>query len=192
MARSEEEREKLLILLLASMEDVHNKLVDVFKLSSKPDIVKVAFDLLAVNHTVAAYIGRGLVTDPITVNAVDCMIGEAMANKQLPFLEKFVDDVVLGGLSAEAISARAELYGHALYGTVNRVWAASQSPNTLIWWDLGPNENHCTQCPIMASNSPYKADELTTFPGDGNTDCVTNCKCTLRTETEEGPRIWTV
>lgn len=89
-------------------------------------------------------------------------------------------------IKEEAIESRAELYANALYSTAVRAWASSFPLGTKFYWRLDSNENHCRDCPEWAKGSPYVLHTLPAFPGDGKSQCVTNCRCWL--ETENGQR----
>ena len=61
--------------------------------------------------------------------------------------------------------------------------AISQIPlSMLIYWTLHPAE-HCVNCLELAAGSPYTKETLPTFPKRGDTQCLTNCKCTLELST---------
>lgn len=50
----------------------------------------------------------------------------------------------------------------------------------VINWDLEPGANHCFDCVVVASGSPYTLATLNQTPGDGRTECGAGCKCDLR------------
>lgn len=103
------------------------------------------------------------------------------------YLEGFRADIEAGGLvdtSPEAIRARADLYagkGNTMYQAGKN--AAFEGQDVLIWWELGiPMTDHCQDCPDLAAGSPYTAETLPTFPGAGDTDCLSSCYCVLTYE----------
>lgn len=103
------------------------------------------------------------------------------------YLSGFRSDIEAGDLvnvSPDAIRARADLYtgkGNNLYQTGKNAAFAGQE--VLIWWELGiPMTDHCFSCPELAAGSPYTPETLPTFPGAGDTECLTNCYCSLTYE----------
>jgi len=45
-------------------------------------------------------------------------------------------------------------------------------------WVLGAAE-HCPDCLDLAGRGWMPIEELEQVPGDGNTQCLTNCQCSL-------------
>jgi hypothetical protein len=62
---------------------------------------------------------------------------------------------------------------------------------TEITWVLGGTEKHCSDCPRLASISPYFKDDLFTTPGACDTPCLGNCKCHLEFEVG-GKKVQTI
>jgi len=85
---------------------------------------------------------------------------------------------------------RQGMYSDGARGMYNAAFLAGADPEKAVWWVMTPAE-HCEDCLRLAAGSPYRqagaegkrvADlpELRQVPGDGQTRCVTNCKCFLR------------
>lgn len=84
---------------------------------------------------------------------------------------------------------RIALYGAALK---QAFWAgqvlADLSPDIYWKWELGDAEEHCTDCPKIARGGRWKCGiysarelaRLGLFPGAGQTECGTECKCPLK------------
>lgn len=68
-----------------------------------------------------------------------------------------------------ADSAKSQFYN----GMVN-----GAGENVEIKWVMGNVEEHCHDCPILASKT-YTWQTLPTTPGAGDTECLYNCKCHL-------------
>lgn len=77
-----------------------------------------------------------------------------------------------------AIQERMKMYVERVRGTGN--WGAidALAPWEEIYWQLGPNENHCQDCPERASKT-WRSNTLPGTPGDGSTECLVYCHCRL-------------
>lgn len=111
--------------------------------------------------------------------------GRAQADAENEFFDKFLDDLDAGrytneegDVSLRAIGARSDMYGHKLRATAGQGFVDGSPQDATFTWALGVGE-HCSQCPLLASQSPYTADELWTMPGQGDTECLTGCRCHL-------------
>lgn len=169
-----------------------------------PAAVVPAMAAIRTGHQMAYYAGRTYGGDTSPMGAEDVAEGDAAAATQLPYVEQFIADAAGGtfrvedeagtiATDAEAIRRRAWLYGRRLLGTANLAWVATLADDDLIHWKLGNTEDHCTQCPALAAASPYTRATLNSLPGDGSTDCLSNCKCYLEvakaTRTQTGPSM---
>ena len=100
----------------------------------------------------------------------------SFAADQFEHLDGFVDDLKAGN---EPISheARVKLYGNSVQAPY---WmgAASDFDGPLDWV-LGMNSNNCDSCIDLADGSPYDPQDLPTYPGAGDTECFSNCQCSL-------------
>jgi hypothetical protein len=81
---------------------------------------------------------------------------------------------------ATPIENRALLYNERVRGSANRGALDALPPWAEIDWVLGPNEDHCEDCPMLAKNGPYRPNTLPTLPGEGMTECLVNCRCHLK------------
>ena len=94
-----------------------------------------------------------------------------------------------GSVSDAQIQSRARMYIHS---TVEGYWkgrgrSATSAGYDEVNWYLGSTENHCEDCPSIASSGwqpvcagggfPYGGS--CHYPGDGQTECLTNCRCSL-------------
>jgi hypothetical protein len=68
----------------------------------------------------------------------------------------------------------------------DRLWSHYQAgqvagfPETVTMdWVLDPQAQHCSVCPENALGGPYAKSDLPSIPGDGNTPCLTLCRCRL-------------
>jgi hypothetical protein len=102
---------------------------------------------------------------------------------------------VLEDTEAMPREQRADLYGRTLDHAFNRGAFAVYDDQVRISWMLSPAE-HCEDCLERAAQGPYlppgRGDgdpgglpELPSFPRDGATECLGNCKCYLVVERRE-------
>lgn len=83
-----------------------------------------------------------------------------------------------GNLVPGSLDNRADLYVGRMRGTANEAFVNASDPDSSFEWELGDTE-HCDDCLEMADGGPYTVDTLFSFPGDGGTQCLGNCGCTL-------------
>jgi hypothetical protein len=140
-------------------------------------------------HTGSWRLGRALAGDDDGESEDDRIRGRAITDLQDEYLLRFRDDLENGryldeeGNFLEAqVRARSKMYAKALRGTANESWTENGSDDELYYWKLGATEEHCGDCPELASLSPYEKGTLFTWPGKGQTACLTNCTCHLETE----------
>lgn len=143
-------------------------------------------DLLADRHGRAGYLGRRRGGDDWEFDEDDALFGEIIAEDEQEFLDQFVLDLSLGRYrngkgepDIEAIDRRAQMYVRKLRGTSNEAFAGTADTEDEIEWLMSASE-HCQSCRDLAAGSPYKPDELPTYPGSGGTSCLTSCRCRLK------------
>lgn len=141
-------------------------------------------------------------------NAADVWIGHARkyANlvpgrlaKQLAETAQEADD---DGLSADDIAARIDAkieaqrnaivrYAEPMYGAGNQAYGDALSANDVeLVWQLGEDEDHCTDCLGLADGSPYPKGTLTTWPKLGDTSCFDNCYCAIVADTDSWNQVF--
>ena len=126
----------------------------------------------------AVVLGR-IVTNPVSGNAT-------IVHSQGFFLEGFVRDLAArdkryfdedGALRVDQVTRRATQYQAGVrsaqaYGVMDSASHAAR------WkWELGGAEEHCDDCPFLATLEPVPASEWFALPGEGLTQCVVGCKC---------------
>ena len=80
-----------------------------------------------------------------------------------------------GGLSSRVGQYALQLWGVGSAGFGEEMHASGNN----IWWEV-TSGNACEDCPDLESNSPYGPDNpLPTYPGQGDTQCLSNCLCLL-------------
>jgi hypothetical protein len=192
-------RSLILALFLLLMQDVLETLIALILafLRGQSTVALLTYNLtnaLIDAHAHAAYLGRRLVlgnTSPYGQS--DRLRGAVAMAGQVPFLQRLVSDLQTGtrypltpeGALPGVLTARLTLYAKRLRGTANEAWLESQTAGTMIIWQLGSTERHCGDCPSLAAGSPYHAQLLLQTPGDGSTQCGSNCDCSIMTTTGE-------
>ena len=105
-------------------------------------------------------------------------VGGVLAD-EYRFLNQFAQDIGAGQVSRAQALARVKQYGRATQQAFWREFAQATPDTEVIYWELNIAE-HCSDCIDLATNSPYTAETIPTFPGAGETECRGNCKCNLR------------
>lgn len=161
------------------VDDLRNGIIDIPQFNER--VEAVLFDA----HSRASVIGRHISGDLAPINAEDRMLASLNMDRQKTFLERFLSDIEGGRYTAEdgrlirsAVNNRLQLYASATRGTMHESFVAVSPRDSVFDWILIA-ENNCDDCPIIAAGSPYTKLTLPSFPGDGSTQCLTNCKCVL-------------
>ena len=84
-----------------------------------------------------------------------------------------------GALRIDAVNDRNALYVARMRGTANEAFVESSEDDDLFDWVLGSGDS-CEDCPELAGLSPYTKATMISHPGDGQTECLGNCTCTLK------------
>jgi hypothetical protein len=104
------------------------------------------------------------------------------SNAEAKFAAGFGNDVVakrVGKFGKMSRRGRAAAYGMSVKAAAWNAMVEKQPPGTKIIWKLG-NLEHCDDCILLASNSPYTKLNLPTVPKAGDTQCIFNCGCKLQ------------
>lgn len=100
-----------------------------------------------------------------------------MLREQYGWLQGFLDEIASGNLTEAQIMARARMYLNSAREAYERAHAktAVAGGMTEELWALGEAE-HCPDCLAYAAEG---WQPVGTFPepGDGSTQCLTNCQC---------------
>lgn len=148
--------------------------------------------LLEEAHTEAVVIGRSHAGDTAPLEEDDRRFARSIVDGESEFLAGFVRDLeddryldAEGNFRLAAAEQRAGLYAGRLVGTANEAWGLTLPPETsLLYWRLGASdENNCSDCPELASRSPYRVDTIPTWPGRSETQCLSRCRCDVHTAT---------
>lgn len=120
------------------------------------------------------------------------LMGQRVGVGQQAFLRGFAQDLA-GGVyrtkahggrwlsretAQDAIERRMALYAQRVRGTANSAWLACLPADTRVLWQLGMAE-HCDDCLYESAQGWRDRSTLTRVPGDGSTECITNCRCSL-------------
>lgn len=136
-------------------------------------------------HAQSWTLGRQRAGDLTAATADDFFVGLARADADADFLLSFLEDIegdryrdADGNLKPKAVKARAKLYAQKMRGTSGDAFVAACADEDEFTWVMAGIE-HCSDCPELAALSPWTKDTLFAKPGDGETDCLGNCKCHL-------------
>lgn len=124
--------------------------------------------------------GRNMMT-PADWGRVGGMIAD-----QYRYLANFYQEVQGGLLTQEAIAARSRMYVNSAREAFNASAHISHqvAGYSLKKWVMGQKE-HCDNCPVLAGlgwvdiGFRYEVDGQEALPGNGATQCLTNCGCRL-------------
>jgi hypothetical protein len=88
---------------------------------------------------------------------------------------------------SETMSSRVGMYALTLWGVGHTGFAEEMKvAEVLLEWVV-TSDNPCPDCPRLERAGPYGPDNpLPTFPGGGDTQCLSNCLCLLREYTGKG------
>ena len=137
-------------------------------------------DLLEDRHTEAVIIGRRHGGDDADEEDDDRLFAVGVVDDELEFIQGFVSALEKLDVPRDAVARRAESYANRLTGTANETLVlAADEP---VWnWVLGSSD-HCGDCVDLAQGGPYRMDELPTYPGSNDTNCLYNCRCSIVAE----------
>jgi len=113
-------------------------------------------------------------------------IGGAIAD-QYRYLDRFAQEIADGKLTEGQIRMRSGMYVNSAREAFERAKkrAAAEAQMDDVRWVLGIAE-HCEDCVDLSnlgwrksSPWPFKMGSRNAFPGSGDTECLTNCRCHL-------------
>jgi len=146
------------------------------------DAYQEAFsDELRSLHADMYKIGRELAGNAATAEEAE-QIGLQIADLEQSFLAGLIQDLADGrydGVSP-ALDQRLGMYASKGSSTASLGFVDGSGADEEFYWDMnGAVEDHCQDCPYLEANSPYMKETLYTSPRQGDTPCLTNCKCRL-------------
>lgn len=102
----------------------------------------------------------------------------SMLKEQYGYLSGFAGDIAQGNLSEDQIRARSEMYVNSAReayesanGVVAKAWGADEES-----WSVDPSVENCGDC-LAYQAEGWKPLGYFPLPGDGSTQCLTNCHC---------------
>lgn len=169
---------------------VRTELIKLIKMYARSEIsvneLESRFELVLFDgHSRASVIGRNISGDLTPMTGEDRLLASIVLDKDKQYLNKFMNDIREGRYTLEdgvintiPINQRATMYAAKMRGTMHESFVGASRNGSLFDWILIAEDN-CDDCPRIAASSPYTKSTLPTFPGAGQTQCVTNCKCVL-------------
>lgn len=111
-----------------------------------------------------------------------------MVADQYRYLNDMLAEIEAGNLSDLQIAARARMY---INSAKEAFYRSSEGRHKVAeysekFWKLGATENHCADCPGFEGlgwvdiDFKYKVGRKVAYPGNGATECLTNCDCKLQ------------
>ncbi len=122
-------------------------------------------------------LGKSITGKDPAMTIADQRAVKALVDDEVGYARKF-GTAIGAGTSHMDTDARAAMYTKALDSVFIQGQVAGLPTDTTIAWRLGAGE-HCADCVENADGGPYSADELPSIPGSGETQCLSNCLCSL-------------
>jgi hypothetical protein len=138
-------------------------------------------------HEEAARLGRRQGGDLQDRSAFDTILARQAMQQEETYLHRFFEQLrekdpryrlADGSFRKDAINQRLGSYVQKTRGTANQGFVDTSSPEDLFDWVM-LNAEHCGLCPERQEGSPYTKATLPSYPGDGQTPCMSNCGCVL-------------
>jgi hypothetical protein len=93
---------------------------------------------------------------------------------------RYLDDEDVFDAAHGSLVQRIQMYASKSSYSATKGFMNGSTSDEEFDWDLGGVvEDHCADCPYLASGSPYTAATLYAVPRDCSTQCRGNCKCVL-------------
>jgi len=152
------------------------------------------YSLLRQGHSDAWKLGRNRAGDFTDNPFMDALTGRSVADSEsdwiLGFVQRISDGVYLtedGEWREKLFNSHLNLYVAKARGTANEAFTESSPAESTFDWILGAVEEHCEECPLYASMSPWLKDEIITNPGQGETPCLCITSGGSMVQTINGP-----
>jgi len=105
---------------------------------------------------------------------------------QQQYLQGFLDDVENGRYNDAdgvldldgALRQRAGMYANNTSASATAGFVQGSPDDAEYTWKLGVAE-HCPDCEYIATLSPFDKETMFTHPREGDTRCLSNCKCQI-------------
>ncbi len=183
------------VLMIACDNDMAKVAAELARTGNTLQWVSDARDILQTYHRQSHTLGFGGYVPSLTDGRVFQVLETPNTSglSELDYLQQFLADLSDketpyrlddGGFDEDSILRRMRMYQGKMRGTAGWGFVDKQSPVAEIEWILGAVEEHCPECPMMADLSPWDKGSLWTTPGSGETTCIFNCKCWLKSEDE--------
>jgi len=135
-----------------------------------------AHDAVSSNFTDAYEMGRGKKLD-----AGDLEYLSRATNEEMKYARRLGRDISEKRMRMPR-QRRVNMYAETVDSIASHGMVESLPSDSIISWKLGVAE-HCIDCLILSSQSPFNSWNLPTTPKAGSTSCKSNCKCRLIVKT---------
>lgn len=119
-------------------------------------------------------------------------VGQIYADQESQYLQGYFQDVLDGRYTDEEgqvmvdqMASRSLMYANKTRATAYHGYVGAGDTGEAYDWILGASEENCNDCPVWAEGGPYTSESLATYPGMGDTLCLTNCKCYLVRQSDQ-------
>lgn len=119
----------------------------------------------------------------IEPNEADELAGSVNAESQLEFLEKLANQIESGQLSDKQIAQRIRGFAQRIVGTANESWKNNLPSDTQLTWNDTGDKSECEDCYELGDGSPWTPETIPTMPGMRATQCNSECRCYVTTDT---------
>jgi HK97 family phage portal protein len=147
------------------------------------DLQSILSDIVYQTHRKQYELGyKTAGTDPAAAQLDD--FARTVTDVQQEYLHNFVQDIEDGRYNDEAgnldvdgaLAQRSRMYADNTSASASAGFIEGSSSDEEFGWQLGPVE-HCEDCLYIATLSPFDKSTIFTNPREGDTRCLTNCKC---------------
>jgi len=85
----------------------------------------------------------------------------------------------------EAFRSAATRYAEPTWGAGQQAYGASLGVNDItLDWVTDPSVENCEDCIALEAGGPYSADDIPTWPKQGDTACLDRCYCVVQANQE--------
>lgn len=98
--------------------------------------------------------------------------------KEVGFMSGFASDL-LSQSGTLPYGKRMDMYVTGLDAVFGFGRLVYMPEDVQIIWKLGYTDKHCPDCLMFAKNNPYTKKTLPGYPKSGNSQCLSNCRCSL-------------
>lgn len=160
-------------------------LAELATLAAEGGITEAQFIMLMREEIKSTYIQQYLIVNGSTnMSQSDWGTLGSLIKEQYKYLDGFAGEI--GNLTEAQIKARMDMYINSSRSANAAAMQNLEQANgaSMMRWVLGETEDHCEDCLGYVNQGWVTIGELP-LPGDGESQCLTNCKCSVEFGTGE-------